>query len=99
VYCEAKSVDIYLKAARWLAIFLFIAAAVFFLFAVFNRSATANPVVVGLLALTWLLFGGLLLWVTRRISQYMAERGESFDFEFDLSAQFKRKNKKREPDL
>ena len=85
----------YLKGARWLAVIFLVAAVVFFLFAIFNQTL-ANPLVVALLALTWLVWGLLLLWVTRRVGQHMQERGENFDFDLDLSLQFRRKRKKND---
>lgn len=86
----------FLKVSQRLAWLLIAVAGIFLILAALNVTSV-SPVVMAGLALTWVIWGGLLLWVARRIKSYMLERGEDFDFEMK-PPQLKLRRKRKEAD-
>lgn len=86
----------FLKATRLFAIFLIVLAAIFLLLAASNATSV-TPLVLSALALTWVVWAALLLWVTGRFEAYRREKGDSFDFELKLDLR-RKKNKAAQSD-
>lgn len=86
----------FLKATRLFAIFLIVLAAIFLLLATSNATSV-TPLVLSALALTWVVWAALLLWVTGRFEVYRREKGDSFDFELKLDLR-RKKNKAAQSD-
>ena len=84
----------FLKISQRLGWLLILVAGVFLILAAAQITSIA-PLVLAGLAATWAIWGLLLLWVGRRMKQYMTERGEEFDFQMK-PPQFKLRRKKEE---
>ena len=80
----------FLKATRLFAIFLIVLALLFLVLAAIKATAV-TPLILFALALTWVIWAALLLWVVRRFEVYQRERGEDFDFELKLDIRRKKK--------